>query len=119
MEKLIIASRGTGKTELLINECSKHKYAIIVCPNARMCDYTYKMAADMGIKIPKPITFNDFVKGNFDSAHIDNFFFDELQLSLSNMSGGVPIDTVVIGSETFESVYLVGTTKSYKEKLHD
>lgn len=96
MKSLILAKRRQGKTKELIEKCAADNYSLIVCPNITMCEHTFKMAQDMGKPIPKPITFNQFISRQWCLPHIDKFYFDELQMSLSIAAMGVPIDTAVI-----------------------
>ena len=96
MRNLIISKRQKGKTKELIIKCYADNYSLIVCPNTYMCRHAFKMAQDMGKPIPMPITFKEFVNRQWCGAHIDKFYFDELQMSLSQAAMGVPIDTAVI-----------------------
>lgn len=114
IKNLIVADRQTGKTRHLITKCSQDKYSLIVFPTNAMCRYVFKEAKSMGAEIPMPITFSDFVKGKFDSRNVEKFYFDELQISLSNMANGVPIDTVVIGANEESNLYIVGDSVNRK-----
>lgn len=96
MRNLIISKRQKGKTKELIKKCSADNYSLIVCPNPHMCRRTFEMALDMGKSIPMPITFKEFINRQWCGAHIDKFYFDELQMSLELAAMGVSIDTVVI-----------------------
>lgn len=53
--KLINKSRGTGKTMQLIYASAVTGFRIIT-PNAHMVEHIEKMAKDMGLKIPKPMS---------------------------------------------------------------
>lgn len=96
MEEIILSDRRKGKTTKLIEMCHKDKYSLIVCPTNEMCKYVFKMAKDMNKEIPMPITFSDFVNHRWYSHGISNFYFDELQMSLQNIAGNVPIKSAVI-----------------------
>lgn len=97
MKNLVLAKeRCIGKTSDLIQKCAEDNYSLIVCPTRRMCEAVHEQAKEMNLSIPMPITFNEFVNGQFRGKHIDKFYFDELQMSLDNFAHGVPIDTVVI-----------------------
>ena len=119
IKNLIVADRDTGKTRHLITKCSQDEYSLIVCPTRMMCNYVFRMARDMDLKIPMPITFNEFVRGEFLPHDVEKFYFDELQLSLHNMARGVPIDTVIIGSNSDCNLYAVGNSVNRKEKVDD
>ena len=108
-----------GKTRHLIQKCSQDEYSLIVCPTRAMCKYTFKEAESMGVKIPMPITFEDFIKGKFSPSNVDKFYFDELGMSLSSMAKGVSIDTVIIGFGTDDKLYAIGPSVNRKENLND
>lgn len=119
IKNIIVADRCTGKTRHLIQKCSQDEYSLIVCPTRAMCKYTFKEAESMGVKIPMPITFEDFVKGRFYSSNVNKFYFDELGMSLSSMANGVQIDTAIIGMETGSKLYAIGPSVNRKENLND
>lgn len=119
IKNLIVADRGTGKTRHLITKCSQDEYSLIVCPTLAMCNHVLKEARKMGLKIPMPITFDEFVMGKFRPHNVEKFYFDELQLSLHNMARGVPIDTAIIGSNSDCNMYAVGNSVNRKEKVDD
>lgn len=100
--KWLLAERQSGKTTELIRRCSDDEYSLIVCPNQSMCKNTYAYAKELGLDIPMPITFDDFVNGKFDRRHVERFYFDELQMSLTAYAREVPIDTVVIGIANYK-----------------
>ena len=96
MEKLILGTRRSGKTQNLIERCSRDRYSIIVCPTREMCKITFDMAQDMGKPIPMPITFEEFISRRFFERHIEKFYIDELQLCLDTIPCHVPIEAAVI-----------------------
>ena len=119
IKNLIVADRQTGKTRHLITKCSQDEYSLIVCPTRMMCNYVFKEARNMGLEIPMPITFSDFVAGKFYPKNVNNFYFDELQISLEVMANGVPIDTAIIGFNEDSNLYAVGDSVNRKETLYD
>lgn len=96
MNNLIIATRGKGKTAKLIERCHNDKYSLIVCPTKAMCENTFRQAIRLNMQIPMPITFQEFINNEWYGMNIDNFYFDELQMSLQTIAGGVNISDVVI-----------------------
>ena len=100
--KWILAERQSGKTTELIRRFNLdkriyNKYSLIVCPSKAMCRATFSYAKRIGLDIPMPITFDEFINGGFEGRHVERFYFDELQISLQSHARGVPIDTVVVG----------------------
>ena len=119
IKNIIVADRCTGKTRHLITQCSQDEYSLIVCPTRAMCRYVFEEAESMGLKIPMPITFDEFVKGKFNPYKVKKFYFDELQISLASMANGVPIDTVIIGCNSDCNLCAVGNSVNRKEKMDD
>lgn len=95
INNLILSTRQQGKTRKLIEHCHKDKYSIIVCPNREMCRQTYRIADELNMPIPMPITFDEFVNHEYCEKWINNFYFDELQMSLQNYARGVNIADVI------------------------
>ena len=93
--KLIYSGRQTRRTTELIKRCGEYRYALIVCPTKKQADYVFKMSLGMGVNIPMPITFRDFIEGGFFSPNIDAFLIDNLDDCLNTCTKGVPIDSVV------------------------
>lgn len=106
MKNLVLAKeRCIGKTSDLIQKCAGDNYSLIVCPTRRMCEAVHEWAKEMNLDIPMPITFKEFINGQFYGKRIDKFYFDELQMSLDNFAHGVPIDTVVIDAGNVNITY--------------
>jgi hypothetical protein len=96
MTKLIIDDRQTGRSTKLIKECSKYRYAIIVCPTHIRAKILFDYAKDIGYPIPLPISFEEFVEGRFFGRNIDAFFFDDLDESIRQMAHCVPVKGIVM-----------------------
>jgi len=96
IEKVNTNGRQTGRTTELIRKCAQYNYAIIVCPNRAMANYTFNMARDMKLVIPFPITFKEFAERRFEGRFIDAFLIDNLEIVLGNMAHGIPIAEVVL-----------------------
>lgn len=65
---------GTGKTHQLILECHLHG-GYIVCANLRESERIAQKAKELNLKIPLPITYLEFIKGQYGNVaplHIDN-----------------------------------------------
>ena len=110
--KIICRSRQTGRTEELIRECAQYRYALIVCPTGEQAHYVLKKSMDMGLNIPMPISFREFVDGRFYSKYIDAFLFDNLDSSLQIYARGVPVTSVVFEANDNKKEIAYGTTKT-------
>nr|DAQ50775.1 MAG TPA: hypothetical protein [Caudoviricetes sp.] len=111
MEEIILSKRQQGKTRMLIEMCHADKYSLIICPNHRMCRITFKMAKDLKMPIPMPITFEEFLHREFDKYNIDNFYFDELQMSLQSIAGRTHIKAVAIDKTSSRLIFLKSEKK--------
>lgn len=113
-KKIILGERQTGKSTYLIKKCSEDNgSSVIVCPNKIFCDSIMNMAKRQKYNIPIPITFRDFIDGEYN-PDITKFYFDEIQISIQNLACGREINTVVIGGiEEGSDITLLKGDNSY------
>lgn len=85
--QIYIGERQSGKTTMLI-EMSEKSGATIVAPTYPMVKYIQLLAAQMGKKIPVPITITNYIRllaiGGL--GHTQKYLIDELQAALSIMN---------------------------------
>jgi len=88
--KIIMAPRGRGKTTELI-KISNKEWKYIVCVNAQRVDNVAKMAQEMGLAIPYPITVRELPmsRGSF----IESVLIDDIEDVLFQLIGK-PVDCV-------------------------
>ncbi len=85
--KIYVGERGSGKSTMLI-EMSEKTGATIVAATYPMARYIKTTAAQMGKKIPNPITVMDYIR-LLASGGISNgqkYLVDELQMMFSAMN---------------------------------
>ena len=82
--QIYMGKRQSGKTTMLI-ERSEKSGAIIIAPTYPMADHLRLLAAQMGKKIPTPITISNYIQmhGLIDT---NKYLIDELQSVLSIMN---------------------------------
>lgn len=97
--KIICRHRQTGRTTELIEECAKYNYAAIVAPNRTRAFSIFKQAKEMGKSIPLPITFNEFIEGEWYGPNIDAFLFDDLDDSIRMIAHGIPLAAAVFKNQ--------------------
>jgi hypothetical protein len=96
--------RNSGKTRRCIERAAK-TWSYIVCASHQRAHAIAKMATQLGLDIPFPITFDDFLRGRFNgTGNIKGFVIDDLHELLSSCSKGVPIDSVSWNSPTIETI---------------
>ena len=92
--KTICKARGEGKTTDLVKIAEKNN-SYIVCMNRVEVDRVCRVAKEMNCKINFPITFDEFINGDFYPPGIKSFVIDNcdylFDLLLSSLSKGVPI----------------------------
>lgn len=93
--KLIHKSRGGGKTTDLIEEARKLKgYNLIVCSDIRAAQIVWKIILENKYDLPQPISFNEFIKGEFCGKNINCFLIDNADLLIQYLSKGVKIHAI-------------------------
>ena len=87
MSTVYIGERQSGKTTMLI-EMSEKTGATIVVATYQMAKYIRLLAAQMGKKIPVPITVTNYIclLASGGLGHSQKYLIDELQAVLSLMN---------------------------------
>jgi len=80
--EVIARPRGEGKTTELIKTSAKTG-DIIVAVNPTMVKHIQQMAKWMGLNIPDPITYDEYLEGQiWQGKTFDGFLIDDLDLLL-------------------------------------
>ncbi len=87
---IIHRPRLAGKTMELIR-ASAHYWHYIVCENMKEASRICNAAEQMGLKIPQPITYDEFINKRYHGRGIKGFLIDNVDLLLQVLSPGVPI----------------------------
>ena len=87
--KVIVSGRGTGKTTALIR-LSAEGGCYIVCHSWEEANRVYGRAVEMGLRIPVPITHDEFLSSRYYGRGIRGFLIDNVDMLLSRLSS-VPI----------------------------
>jgi len=96
--KVIHKPRRTGKTTELIKIASQEG-GYIVCYSYEEVYRISKTAEEMGEQILFPITYDEFLNGSFCSKNIKAFYIDNVELLLSRISMGVPVNAISVNKE--------------------
>lgn len=83
--KHIIGSRGTGKSTLLLKESALNGFTIVTLSQS-FIKYLIADARTFKLTIPKPISFRDFINGNYDKSTIKGFLIDDVNLLLKDLA---------------------------------
>ena len=101
----IIGGRGSGKTGKLIELAEKHNCYIVV----RDCTTAHRIAERAfleGRKIPFPLTYHEFIAGEFFGAGISCFLIDDVETLLSYLARGVEVKGFSLDASSTKLLYL-------------
>lgn len=96
MEK-IIKERASGKTTELIKK-SAETGDYIVCYSLDQATNIQFRAKEMGLNIPFPISFREFINGEYGRNNIKGFLIDDLDCCLQQLTN-VPINAITMSIE--------------------
>lgn len=104
-----IAGRQTGKTVFLIQQ-SARTGAVIVAPTCQMVGYIDRMARDLGLQIPPPITVADWIRGLVGQREDRDktYLVDELQIVLNQLN----VETATLDENYKEMVRMFGVKET-------
>ena len=91
--QIILRKRQMGKTTELIR-ISAETFAYIVVPTRKDAGTVSEMAKDMGLDIPFPLTYDEFIRGQYYGKNIKGFLIDNADMLLQYMAKGVAIKAI-------------------------
>lgn len=94
--KTHIIPRGKGKTTELIKK-SAETGDYIVCHRLDESNRIQAEAQEMGLQIPLPITYDEFLKKRYYGKGISGFLIDNADMFLQSLSN-VPINSITVSS---------------------
>jgi len=105
--KIIIGGRGSGKTTELIKMCAKDNGRII-CRSKAIANYIMDIAKDMGLKINRPLTYEDFTKHSPMIQGANSLYIDDINMLLETMAGRMNVKAVTLTKDENE-IYTLGS----------
>ena len=93
--KVIYKEPRSGKTTELIKRCAVNG-GLIVCAYQTDAFMTERLANDLGFKILKPITFEEFLAGNYDKRNVNSVCIDRADLFIQYVARGINVDAIAI-----------------------
>lgn len=94
MEKIIL-NRGCGKTTELIKK-SANTGDYIVCRSISEASEIRDHAFVLGLKIPLPITYDEFINKRYRGKNISGFLIDNIEDLLQYISNRVPVKAITL-----------------------
>lgn len=110
--QIICKGRGKGKTIDLIT-LAGNTNKLIVCSTQKEADRIHRVARKLGMRIHVPITYTEFLRGDFYIPGMQSFLIDNVEELLQKIGRGVPIEAITITKVITES------TKAEIQKDHD
>ena len=107
--EIIVRGRMGGKTVEAIKIAARNNYTL-VCYSVNEVKRVQKIAEDLGVKIPQPIMFGDFINHGPQTRGIKGFIIDNADMLLERMAGGKPIRAITMIYEPMESPYKIEGT---------
>lgn len=99
--KIIKRKRQSGKTTELIRLCAENG-GYIVCRSDNMASAIQDQAGEMGLDIPFPLTYTEFIEGKYYGAGVRKIYIDDAEALLEKMAHGVELEAITI-SDTEET----------------
>ncbi len=90
MPTLIVGGRGSGKTTKCI-QLAAENHAYIICRSYEESGRIYRYATELNLDIPFPISYDEFIRGEFCSRGIKSFIIDDVDDLVKYMARGVEI----------------------------
>jgi hypothetical protein len=100
--KIKIGRRDSGKTVELIKQSAETGYYIICFSNTE-ANRVAKVARDMGLKIPYPLSAHEFMSQQYFYRGIKGFLIDNIDLVFNSMSS-VPIIAATLTPDAIEEI---------------
>lgn len=93
--EIVIRKPREGKTTELIKRCAEHGGYIVSATQMRAKE-TFKMAKEMGYKIPFPLTFYELLNGEYNAKGIRRLYIDDAHEIFKEIDRGIEIDSITI-----------------------
>jgi hypothetical protein len=98
MEKIIM-KRGYGKTYQLIKK-SSITGDYIVCHSMQEASSIQRQAQELGLKIPFPLSYDEFLDKKYYGKNISGFLIDNVELLIRRLSkSDVPVNAITLSVE--------------------
>ena len=100
--EVILRGRGDGKTTKLVKISADKRYTI-VCIEQHNIALTLEIAERLGLDIPKPITFQEFLDKRYKGRgnRIRGFLIDNADILLQSLSSDCPIYAVTMTKDDY------------------
>lgn len=87
---VIAGKQNSGKTDALIEIAGK-EFAYIVVADHRRATAVERRAQELNVKIPFPLTYDEFRRGEYFGRGVRAFVIDDVDDLVRSMAGNVPV----------------------------
>ena len=99
--RIVFGNRHEGKTLALIHMSSKtNSYMVVLSRNE--AQRVFRLATNLGIDIHYPITFDEFINGQYHSSGVSGFMIDNADMLLQAISRGVDVKAISVTDDVQE-----------------
>ena len=96
--KVIAKGRQQGKTTEAIKLAARH-HCYIICLDRQQVQYVARLARELNLNIPFPLTWQEFVDKRYYGQNINGFVIDNINQCLQSMTN-VKIEAITVESES-------------------
>lgn len=96
--KIIVGGIASGKTTQLIKLSASTRHYIVTSTH-KMAYQTAKMAQEMGLDIPFPMTFREFLEGKYHAPGVKGILIDDADALIQSISR-VPITGITLTGDS-------------------
>jgi len=93
--RIIVKPMRAGKTYEAIKHCAKHG-GYMVCINDNEAARVAKLAKQMGLKIPYPLTFREAMNKSYYAAGVRKLHIDNADMFIQHFFSDVKIESITI-----------------------
>lgn len=97
MMDIIVGAPRSGKTDQLI-KMAANDYSYIICHNRDEAQRIANKAREVGLAIPSPITYDEFISVRYNAAGVRGFLIDNAECLLQRMAGRVELKGLVLNA---------------------
>lgn len=95
--QIIMRGRRNGKTTELIKMCAENG-GYIVCRSKEIAKMIQVQAKEMGLSIPLPLSYTEFISGSYYGRRIEKIYIDDADELLKRLAHGVVLEAITISN---------------------
>lgn len=97
--EIIYKKPREGKTTELIKRCAENGGYIVSATQSR-AQFVFRMARDLGYKIPYPLTFDELLDKQYYAKGVRKIYIDDAMDLIQKITSGLEVEAVAIDDLT-------------------